>query len=314
MGINFDGSTIPDAVIEEVTMGLLTEEQALADEICTIIQTPSLAGVLPNLGSAATLGRLENSDLQPLVEAEPHGGSAGSTAYDCLAQVGYALISDEERAQFQAFGLDFLANRIRQARANANLQVDNALATVLASTSLNAEFDTTSDGSGEWDDATNGTPLEDIVEIIDDFAPGADTIVYGPETRRILIRHPDLVAEFSNFSGGQLDADGLRNLLSRKTGIPVDNIYEFKKLYNAGPKNGTVSTAYLFDEGFWVGHKRDLICVDPTNPVGQPAFNNLTEVERVVRRRAHEIQHTRYVDFLRPTTSLGCTVSLVATP
>lgn len=308
--VGFDGNTITDATINEITEGLKTDELAAADSICTIESSvTALTGDLPNLNSDAGLSRLENTDLPEFAEAKPHGGTAGQTSFDCLAQVGHAYISDKQIGQFAAFGLDWVENRIRQARADANANVDNKLATVLASTSLNDTYNTLAagDGSGGWADESNGRPLNDLVKARRSFAPGADMFVYGPGTEELLMKHPDVVAEFSNFSAGQVDETTLRNLIARKLGIPLENVVKFYKLYNSATRPGTVVPAWLFENGAWLGYKRDLIMVDPRNPEGGPRINNITEVEREASRRAHGIYHTRNVDILRPNVNLGVT-------
>lgn len=317
MGLAFNGVTIPDATIEEVTRGLEGEELAQADSICTkVTNVTAHKGDIPGLDQYSTTSRKgQNSDLGRGEEAKPHGGAAIQTDYRCKAQVGMTEIHDEDRAQWEAFGEDWLASRIRQARADSNFHVDCKLVRTLESTTLNNTFDLVTDplaGNGPWTDEVNSTPLKDLLAMIYGPAKGTDMIIYGPAVMRALLKHPDIIAEYSHFNAGQLDITGLRSLLSSKTGIPVANIVEFKVLFNdvdEGELDGNgdfnFKPEYLFDNGFWLGKKSDLLMVDPSNVPGQPAHNNITEIERQALRRLHCVVHNRYIDIVRPYKNLG---------
>lgn len=308
--MSFDISTIPDQVLRSMAMGLVTEEESFADQVCTrITGKTTLNGTIPSKTSASTLGRLYNAGLAPGEVAKDHEGGVATTAYACKAYVGARFVYDEERNDLSVYGVDEIRDAARLARAVANLNIDAALATLLASTTENEEFDCNTNGNGEWDDQVNGTPLEDLLAAKYDQAPGSDCLIYGPEAMRALLAHPDVVAEISHFNAGQLDISGLNTLLASKLQIPVENIFRFEKLYNGAAEGAAVTTAFLFDEGVWMGHKRDLIMVDPLNAL----INNKLEIERVVERRAHRVQYERYVDLKRLTQPLGVYFSNVIT-
>lgn len=306
--MGFDLNSVPEQVLRSIALGLVTTEQAVADTLCTkFTEKTTLSGRVPVLSSKATMARADNVGLGPGEEPKAHGGKLKpSTPYNCLAYVGYDEITDEERNDLSVFSLDYIADRVRQARVDSNMGVDLKLQEILESTSLNTEFDVTSDGNGAWTDKVNSTPLEDMVEAKHTFCPGADTIIYGPAIKRALLAHPDLIAEYSQFNAGALDIDGLSALIARKTGIT--NVQYVEKFYDSANEGQAVSVTYLFDTLFWMGHKRDLVMVDPANA----AINNKAEIERVVSRRLHQVQHTRYIDILRNTQELGAVFSNVA--
>lgn len=304
--MSFDYGSIPAQVLREITKGLITEEVSLFESIATPKRDrTTLSGSFPRMTNGSTMSRAENSGLAPGARAKPHGGALATVTYNCLAYVGYDIITDEERNDVGAYGEDLLANRIRQARADANLNIDLAGATALASTTFNETFT----ASNTWDDYTNGTPLEDMLEAKYTKCPGADMIVYGPGVFRALQASPDLLAEVSNYSAGQLDFNGLNAILAAKLNIPVANIHFIEKYYNSAVEGQTEVTAYVGNGLFWMGRRNDFLMIDPVNA----DVNNLTEVQRIVNGRSHEVQHTRYVDFVRPTKQTGCVFASILT-
>ncbi|NRA56921.1 MAG: hypothetical protein HRU13_02210 [Phycisphaerales bacterium] len=305
--MSFDFGSILDQVIPEVTKGLVTQEQADADRICTKWgMTTTLSGRFPRMTNVTTMGRAENVGLAPGALAKEHGGGLAEVLYNCLAYVGYDFISDPARNDLAAFGEDLIADRVRQARIDANTGVDIALATLLADVVANNEFNVLAapggDGNGAWTDKVNSTPLNDMVKAKHEFAPGADAIYYGPRVKRTLIDHPDFIAEDSHFDAGQRDLNSLNAFLAGKLNIPLANIFYVEKFYNSANEGQPPVITYIGDEVFWMGHRSDLLMIDPSGPI-----NNLSETNRNIKRRGFEISHARYVDFVRPTRELGVT-------
>ena len=310
MSISFDIGSIPEQVLRSIALGQITEELSFADMVCTrVTERTTLNGSVPILNDKATLGRLDDTGLSPGVAPKEHGGAAGVTAYACLAYAGLDFVTDEERDDLGVYGIDMIENRARQARINSNLKIDARLSTQLSSTALNGEFDCNVDGSGEWDDYVNSDPLKNMIDARRDKVPGADTIIIGPEVYDALVGHPDIIAEFSQFNAGSLDYDGLAALLKRK--IPgIRDVYHFEKFYDTAERGDAFSIGYLFAQGAWMGHKRDLIMVDPANA----DVNNKLDIERDAKRRGHDVQYVRYIDIIRTHLSLGVTFTNTITP
>jgi hypothetical protein len=307
MGVNV--GSIPNILVAEIMQQLITSEPAQADTICTRrTDRSTLAGSIPVLQSITTLARAEDVGVGPFAEVADHGGSMTTAAYNCLARVGKSLISDEEINDMGALGQDAIALHLGICRAVANFKTDFALATALTSGSLNGTFNCNSDGAGEWDDKTNGTPLEDLLKASRTFAPDADTLVIGRRVAEALMSQPDIKAESSMFSAGQLDYNSLEAYLRRK--IPnIRFIHILDKLYNTNALGQTPAVSRLFEINAWLGYKRDLILVEPA---GAP-IQNKVEQERQVSKRATLLQYERYNDVLRPSASLGVRFTNVIT-
>lgn len=306
---SFDVGTIPQLTVQEIMFGLQTEEVAQADTICTPFRRgTTLSGKVPVMSSKSTLVRAENIGLPPLAENVAQGGSMTTADYTCLARTGDALVSDEEINDMGALGADAAAFHLTQCRRQANFKTDYVLAQTLESTVLNEEFDCNTDGNGEWDDYTNGTPLADILLAADEFAPDADTFVIGRRTHDILLGHPDIKAQIVMIAAGQLNYDGLFAYL--RTKIPnLQYFHVLDKLYDAATRNGAASPTRIFREKAWLGHKRDLLLVEPS---GAPIQNQVTQ-NRSAAHRALRIQYVRYNTILRPTKALGVTFTNIVT-
>jgi hypothetical protein len=305
--MGLDQGTFPDVLIQEMMFGLLTTEVSQADSICTPgpFRT-TMSGSVPVLKSISTLARDEEIGLAPLAIAQELGGEMTSAPYTALARVGRSFVSDEERNDMGAYGQDAVALHLRLVRMQANFKTDRALATALASTVLNNTFNCNSDGAGEWNDYTNGTPLQDLLLAADSFAPDADTLVLGRSVYDALVAHPDIKAQLVNINAGQIDYSGLAAILRVK--VPnLQQIFVLDKLYNSGAKGQALSTARLFRNNAWLGHKQDLILVEPSGA----AIQNTVDQERDVDHRALKIQYARYNAILRPTKDLGVTFTNV---
>lgn len=307
--MSFDFNSIPDSVLTETTMGLVTDMPAMADRFCTTFsRATTMSGTLPRLTNVTTLVGNRTQGLAPGEQAPTSPGGMASTTFECLAYVGKYVITAEEKAGIKSYGLDILQIHAESARAVANLKLDLDMATVLASTSLNEEYDCNVDGSGEWDDPANGRPFEDMLAAIDTKSPGSDTAILGRKVVRTLINHPDAIAESSNFNAGQLDESALVALIKRK--LPsIRNVYIMDKFYNSAGEGATEVLAYVGDEVCWIGHKSDLILVHP----------KMDDQDKLVPWRDHDIrsdilQYERYDDIVRPTKAKGCTFSNIFTP
>lgn len=311
MSMSVDIQTIPQQTLQIVTEGIVASEVAFADSACrkrTDVKT--LSGTAPFLSSTATVRRDENRDMAPRSEAKPGDGGMGSVKYNCLAQVGFFELSNEDIINMDAYNINAVTHYVTEARKAANLNVDLKLEGVLESTSLNLEFDVTADGNGAWDDYQNSTPYQDIKAQARKI-PGFDTVILGGLTLDILSAHPDTVARLSNYSGGFADENEVQIVLRRLLGGSAPNlrILVFDTFYNVEKEGLGFETGFCFEGGFWLGHGQDLQLFDPVNPL-----NNRTYNEVVNRNRTLEIGHDRYVDIVRHQQLTAATFTNIITP
>lgn len=302
----FDNGSIPSSVLSEIIFGLETKPACQADSICTIHnRTTTLGGSIPLFSSQSSVGRANRAGLQPGEASTPRIQSAGSVAYSALAYVGRCDITDESVINLAGYGLDILAKDMEIAIADSHLGVDEALAAVLASSSLNEAFDCASDGTGRWDVPAASSPLDDLDKAKHDTAPGADTLVLGANVVRILKRHPDFLAMYSNFSAGYLNDAQLLEVLG---GIGFANVHVFDKMRDLNGLPLALSMDFLGNQQCWIGHKSDLIMVDP-----QHAKNHFPENFRDHGTRTNAVQFTRYAAFARPHKEMGCVFTNIFT-
>jgi len=320
MAVNaFDIGSIPSALMRRIHEGLQTDEVAEAESICTLrADATTRNGTIPLLTSATLLARTENAGLAPLEAAKSHGGSMGTVKYEVKAYVGVDLVSDEERADMAYFSEDAIAIHMRQARRNANASIDQKLEEVLLSTTDNNIFNclAAGDGNGAWNTASS-TPLDDVQQASDTFAPDANTIVLGRSVYNALVRNDDIIAETSQFAGsGQLNYTALEALFRAK--IPnLEHFFIFDKKINRAPLDApgdsgapnapSVVFDRLFRNGFWLGMKEDILLIKPSGE----GLEDQAEVTRKDEIRAHRIQYTRYIDIIRPFQEMGVTFTNV---
>lgn len=295
-----DPNSFPQQVAQTLYAGIMTEVPALADSYCSkYTQTITLNGSLPRKTNKSSLGRIGNRKLAPGVAAQEHGGEAAGTQFNATAHVGTDFVPDETIISMAAFGEDALADRLQTARMEANLNVDATLAEVLESTTFNMAFDCETDGAGNWNDYTNSTPLTDMRIGRKNFAPGSDTIIIGSGLLYVLLDHPAFFAGQNFFNAGALDFEKFEATFRAK--IPgIRNVYVWEKIYDAAGLGQTEDIEYLFDHGCWIGHKSDLVLVDP-----QSELQGRVDQERVSSRRGFKVSVNRYIDVVRPTKQKG---------
>lgn len=309
---------IPPTVMQMMIRGLETDESCMAEQICTVNTRPTtLEGSIPLMLSDYTIGAGQNRRLGALEPATVRGGGFGSLSYDARAYVGASFISDKERADLKFYSIDALAEKVMQARVDANLGIDLDLADLLSNTTVNTEYDVTVAGTGAWD-TTPSTPLNDMQEIMRLYAPDADTMVIGRLPFNALIRNEDFLATTHHYAAaGQIPQSDLFNMIAAR--IPqLQHFHLLDKKYNAGGLDATsndppgatgVQFARVFESGVWFGKKEALQMIIPNVPEVQ----NRTGVKRKEEIRAHEVFHNRYVDLKRALKEHGCAVTNVIT-
>jgi hypothetical protein len=295
-----DPNSFPQQVAQTVYAGVITDVLALADNVCSkYTQSITLNGTLPRRTSKSGTGRIKNRKLAPGVAAQEHGGEMAGTDFKATAHVGTDFISDESLINGAAYNEDELAKSLTTARMEANLNVDATCVEALGSTTLNIEFDCQTDGAGSWNDYTNSTPLSDLRLGRKNFAPGSDTIIMGTGLLYVLLDHPAFFAGQNFFNAGALDFEKFETVMRAK--IPgIRNVYLWEKIYDANELGQAVDFEYLFDYGCWVGHKSDLVLVEPASEL-----QGMVDQERVVGRRGYKVSVNRYIDVVRPTREKG---------
>ena len=302
--MGMDQGTFPRMVVQRLYMSLMSKDYAQADTICRKeTGKTTLNGTVYAKSSKSGLARVGNKKLAPLVAARKRHGKLGSRNYNAGACVGSTQLSDETMIDYAALGEDALADHVREVRAEANINVDAVLVDAIEDTAVNEEYDVTTDGDGAWDDYANSKPYKDMQNIVRDVAPGSDTIILGLQMSHILLSHPDTFVETSNFNAGLADFSGLQSYIKRK--VPgIANIYVFEVLYDANEEGEEADPDHLFTNGCWIGHKSDLVLVDPNHPVQAQL-----DVTRNQDQRCWDVQVARYIDVVRISKELGCTLT-----
>lgn len=307
--MGMDHGSFPRMVVQRLYKSLMSKDFADADNICRKeTGKTTLSGTIYAESSKSGLARIGNKKLPPLVAAKKRHGKLASRNYDAGACVGATQISDEAMIDYDALGEDVLANKIKECRAEANVNVNAVMVDAIESTVLNNEFDATTDGDGAWDDYTNSHPYKQMQEIVTDVAPGSDTVIVGLSMSHTLLSHPDTFAETSNFAAGLADYNALVAYIKRK--VPgIANVYILDVLYDAAEEGEEPDIQHLFTNGCWIGHKSDLVLVDP-----QHAVQSQVDVTRNADQRCWDVQIARYIDVVRISKELGCAVTNIKTP
>lgn len=305
----FDVADFPDGLIREMLTGIVTQETAFADDLCgrQFRQKTSLEGGIPIRGTTGGVARGENRNLPPGAEAKPYNYDVGSVSYKAGAYVGFGELTDEERgAAGYYFDQDAVSLEIETAVREANTALDRDLAAVLESTTLNTEFALGSSG-GDWDDlGTSSTMYANLLTLREVTVKGAPTIIYGRGAANTMKQHEDFLASGISgnyYAGGAAPESALQAWLKEYVGFT--NVYRFDRLYNTDTDpEDAASLDYLFDDFVWVGYDDDLVMVHP-----DWEDQDKVEINRVTRRRLHEIQFSRYDDIIRPTLLKGAIVT-----
>lgn len=305
-----DIGTIPSqTALNEMKMGLRTKRGSIARAICASPRTrpKNTRGVVTYFNIASTLVR-DEAALPPGAPMKEDNYELATVAYTCQRYFGRSRITDEEKIDLSYYedyeGLTEERGEFCIIQAEARL--DLALATVLASTSLNQEFDATVDGNGAWD-TTAGTPIEDLLEVRREKVPGADLLVIGRDVHDALLTHPDIRAESANYDAGSLDFSGLQVYLARKLGMRPDQVVIFEKDYNSAAEGQTPVKARAFGTGAWMGYKATLLLVEPDD--GANGNSDSLKMQRNDITSSDDLTYYMLADIVRPDTNNGCTIT-----
>lgn len=304
--MGMDTGSFPRMVAQRLYTALMTQDYAQADNICRKeIGKTTLQGKIFAESSKAGLARIGNKKLAPLEAARKRHGKLTSRDYDAGACVGTESVPDEVVIDYDALGEDAIARRLKAARAEANINVDAVMVDALTSQTVNEVYDVAVDGAGSWDDYTNSKPYIDMQNIQRETAPGSDTVVIGLQMSQILLSHPDTFAETSNIVAGLADHSALEAYIKRK--VPgIANVYILDVLYDDSEEGEDANPVHLFTQDVWIGHKSDLVLVDPSHRI-----QSQVDVERNVDQRCWDLSIARYIDVVRISKELGCALTNV---
>lgn len=290
-----DLGSIPKETLREVTPGIEQPEDSIADAICQRrTDVTALKGTAPFQAHEMTMRRGLNRDLAPGQEPKSERGGMGEVEYHAKRQVGKAEIYDESEIQAAAFNLDIVEAWTKEARKDANTAVDLKFADVLASATLNQEFDVTNAGNGAWTDQANATPLQDMVDM-SDLVPHADTAVVGRGVVSALRKHPETMGEVINYTGGGvMGPDHIRAAIAKIFDISEDRVWLLTdRLFNDAALGEDYKLGFVASDVFWVGAGYDLQLFDPNHE-----RNRESEVGRVLATKT-ELAYKRFVDIKR---------------
>lgn len=293
--------TIPQPVFEEVARGLRKDESigSLADVLCRRREVTAYKGTIPTMKAESLLPRDSQSSrgadgVSPGDELPERDQEFGAdTAYECRRYGSQQPLNNADVEQItEHTNVDPLEEALRACMQDAEVQIDARLGSVITDTNLNQTFT----AGNAWSGAS-GTPLEDIRAALKKV-PGADTIFMGYDVVSDLISHPDLVAESSNFSAGQLGESQLENLIRRKFGS-IQNVVVGDSYFSNGAEEGqTYSLSFESSTTCWLGYSDDLHLVEFTAGEKEGQEQHKT-------RDAVTVFAQRQVDVLRPNDSTG---------
>lgn len=307
-----DLQNVPQSAIREILDGLEAGDTALPDRIfgTQLRMATTMSGSIPRYLVEHGVKRGNNMNMQPLEEAEEYEDGIGSLSYNALGSVGLGFISDEHKNDLGVYGVDAVANGVQQAVQDANTALNRKMATLLTNTTSNAEADVTSTlytgaGDAAWSDGgTASTPYEDLLYIVQELCPSADFFVMGRAVAAALRVHDDIKARLSNYSAGGVTDDELKAFMASNFGLAGEIFNKKEALYNSAAKGQTMSRVHLMPNGLWIGERDALVQIHPNHPEQDNA-----EINRVTRKRAYEVQYTRYDDLQVSSTDLGVTVT-----
>jgi hypothetical protein len=300
----FDTTNVPDTLVREMLSGILSENTGEWERILGRIymDKTSLGGEIPRRDSRHTVPRGNNKDLGPAEQAQPHNEVPGEISYKALAQVGYGILTDEERISADhVFSVDEVNEQLEVAVRESHAACSRKLEERLESTTSNQTFDVTTDGNGDWyDKGSSSTFVDDVQYAQRVLVPGSDTAVMGPNVANIIARHKQFTAGINYFEGGVGKRSEVEAFLSDTLRIP--NVFVLEVLLDSETAIDATSITpeWLFDDGFWLGYGTALVGVKP-NHVSQDS----AEIGRVLRGRLHELMFAQYVDIPKNDADLA---------
>ena len=288
--------SIPQESLNEVTPGLEQPMGSIADELCvrrTDVQSTS--GTAPFLSTEMTTSKGLNKDLAPGETAHPDRAEMGEIEYECKRQVGMSEIYDETDIAAQRFDIELIDHFSSQAQQDADTATDRKFEDVITSTTDNLEFDATVDGNGAWDDTSNGTPVQDMVDM-SDKVPHSTMVIVGRSITSALKKHPEVGGEVFHYSGGGVvTTSHLEGLIAEQFDIEPSDVHLLTdRTYDSAGRGQDFELDFIADTAFWVGAGYDLQMFDPDHPKNRRSWS-----DRVNAAGKEQVGFQRMVDIKR---------------
>jgi hypothetical protein len=305
----FNSTSIPRALVAQVMEGLANREkaQAAADLICPRVTVPQMKGLVTVEPSLLSVPLPEGGGVAEGAVVKRLSGALGQLLYNLKVYKQTADLGIGDIVSADAAGYSLLQTRLAICQEVANMKLDLDFQAILASTTLNLEYNVPTDSGSveEWDQSTS-TPFEDLREALR-LVPGSDTIVMGIEVHDLLASHPDFTAESSNYSGGTLDENEVQAILKKKL-RGIRDVFVIDKFYNNAKEGQPLAVEYIFPRGLWLGHRSDLplLSLNTENPRAINELDGERETRLVGYSRRSEIQ--------RPHVEMGITFTDIFTP
>lgn len=305
----FNANAIPQALIQDLLLGLESEDGSVADQMCRKVPVPSLEGNIPVLPSTVTAPRGDSDTGIPEgAQMDVVDDDYSTVAYACqrYAQAGMVRRGILESLN-RTTGVDHLGTVATQLRREVHRKINILLETTLDSTTENLEANVvggTGYSGAAWDDGGSASePLKDI-DLALETVPGADTMFIGRKVARALRSHPDLKAEFSNYSAGFLGDAQLPNVLRNKFG-GLDIVIGNQFFGNDAAEGQTFSSGFDLADTVWLGYGQDLIMCE------QEGASPHADQDKDVGRDGIILTFTRRIDIVRGHQETGITFTNV---
>lgn len=290
--MGFNSNSLSPQLVERVFLGLREKSEIpVVQELSAFPhQTPFLSGTLPTMPSDNTLATL----AAPLaIGAQPKLMSfdQGSATFTIERWAGATKVPDHVVQNLDALGFSALDGFAKQALRQAKASCDKELYDLLVSTTYN----NTSAASTAWSDSSS-TPLVNLDTIFNSIGD-ADLLVIGHTEAQDLQKHPDIIAETSNFSAGAVPQSKIVSVLM---GLypNLKKIVIGGSLYNSAAEGQTAVLSRIFNSIVWAGHSDDLVYVQQTGIAR-------TEMERDALSRTTIISYEEPGDIVRPNKDKG---------
>lgn len=290
--MGFNANSLSPQLVERVFLGLREQEQRPLVEMISsaVIDTPFIAGTVPTMPSASTLARVQGP-IAIGAEAKDISMAQGTATFSIERWVGFTKVPDHVVQNLNALGFSALDNYARRALAESKASCDKELETLLKSTSLNK----TSGAGTVWSDSSS-TPLVNL-DVIFNGIGDADILVLGRTEAQDLQKHPDIIAETSNFSAGAVPQSKVAAVLM---GLypNLKNVVIGGSMYNTAAEGQTAVLGYIFNTLCWAGYSDDLIYVRQTGV-------DRTEISREIRSKTTLISYEEPGDIVRGNVDKG---------
>ena len=189
--------------------------------------------------------RIDNSERGEGSRANRVDYGLTSTSYGPLVEHSLEHWIDDAITDQAADGIEPIANAVKFLTQKLHVIKENKLGTFLGATG-NVTNNTTLSGTGQWSDATNSTPFDDIQtgvsSVVQNSGHKPNTLVMGQEVWDQLVNHPDLV-ERVKYTYGNL-SNKMSITPDELGGILGMNVLVGSSVYNNADEGASDSLAF----------------------------------------------------------------------